>query len=75
MMRRIVGRIGTAANSQPINMMVYTPAKATRPVPLILMINFGGGPPVEGRPATNMLPSTNFEACRYWLYTPRTAFA
>jgi len=54
MMRRIVGRIGTAANSQPINMMVYTPAKATRPVPLILMINFGGGPPMEGRPATNM---------------------
>jgi hypothetical protein len=50
-MRRLVGRIGTAANAQPINMMVYTPAKATRPVPLILIINFGGGPPVEGRPA------------------------
>jgi len=50
-MRRLVGRIGTAANAQPINMMVYTPAKATRPVPMILIINFGGGPPVEGRPA------------------------
>jgi hypothetical protein len=54
MMRRVVGRIGAAANSQPINMMVYTPAKATRAVPLILIINFGGGPPVDGRPATNM---------------------
>src|SRR5262245_13389966 len=52
-MRGIVERIGTSANSQPINMMVYTPAKATRPVPLILIINFGGGPPVEGRPANN----------------------
>ena len=50
-MRRLVGRIGTATDAQPLNMMVYTPAKATRPVPLILIINFGGGPPVEGRPA------------------------
>lgn len=50
-MRRVVGRIGTAANAQPINMVVYTPAKATRPVPMILIINFGGGPAVEGRPA------------------------
>jgi len=49
-MRRVVGHMG----STPVTMMVYTPAKATRPVPLILIINFGGGPPVEGRPATNM---------------------
>jgi hypothetical protein len=48
-MRRIVGRMGT----QVVPMMVYTPAKATRPVPLILLINFGGGPQVEGRPANN----------------------
>ena len=46
-MRRIVGHMGT----QAVPMMVYTPAKAARPVPLILLINFGGGPPVEGRPA------------------------
>ena len=52
-LRRVVGRIGTGPNAQPVNMMVYTPAKATRPVPLILLLNFGGGPPVEGRPATN----------------------
>ena len=49
-MRRVVGRIGAAPH--PITMMVYTPKKSTRPVPLILMINFGGGPPVEGRPAS-----------------------
>jgi (4-O-methyl)-D-glucuronate---lignin esterase len=54
LMRRLVGRIGTTANSHPITMMVYTPAKAARPVPLVLLINFGGGPPVEGRPVNNM---------------------
>jgi len=53
MMRRVVGRPGPAPNTQPINMMVYTPAKATRPVPLILLINFGGGPPVAGRGPSN----------------------
>src|SRR5574339_1297628 len=50
-MRRVVGHIGAGPNAQPVNMMGYTPAKATRPVPLILLLNFGGGPPVEGRPA------------------------
>lgn len=52
-MRRVVGHIGTGPNAQPVNMMVYTPAKAAGPVPLILLLNFGGGPPVEGRPAAN----------------------
>ena len=49
-MRRAVGRIGTAADGPRVNMMIYTPSKARRPVPLILLVNFGGGPPVEGRP-------------------------
>jgi (4-O-methyl)-D-glucuronate---lignin esterase len=53
LMRHVVGRIGTAADAQRVNMMVYTPSKATEPVPLILLINFGGGPPAEGRPANN----------------------
>ena len=49
-MRRAIGRIGTAADGPRVNMMIYTPSKASRPVPLILLVNFGGGPPVEGRP-------------------------
>ena len=52
-MRRAVGRIGTAADGPRVNMMIYTPSKASRPVPLILLVNFGGGPPVEGRPPSN----------------------
>src|SRR4029077_11523217 len=31
--------------------MPCPPRRATNPVPLILMITFVGGPPVEGRPA------------------------
>ena len=49
-MRRVVGRIGTATDAPRVNMMVYTPAQAKGPVPLILIVNFGGGPPVAGRP-------------------------
>jgi hypothetical protein len=52
-MRRAVGRIGTAADGPRVTMMIYTPSKASRPVPLILLVNFGGGPPVEGRPGSN----------------------
>lgn len=49
-MRRVVGRIGAAADAPRVTMMIYTPSKAAKPVPLILMINFGGGPSVEGKP-------------------------
>jgi len=41
-MKHVTGIMGTAAD--PINLTVYTPAHATKPVPIILMINFGGGP-------------------------------
>ena len=49
-MRRAVGRIGSAADAPRVTMMIYTPSNAAKPVPLILIINFGGGPPVEGKP-------------------------
>jgi len=44
-LRRVVGTIGTAADGPKINLNVYTPAGAARPVPVILLVNFGGGPP------------------------------
>lgn len=52
-MRRVVGHAGAAAGAPTINVMVYTPSKASRPVPLILLLNFGGGPPVQGRGGVN----------------------
>ena len=44
-LRRVVGTIGTAGDGPKINLNVYTPAGAARPVPVILLVNFGGGPP------------------------------
>lgn len=48
LLRRVVGTIGTAAGAPTIKLNVYTPAGATHAVPVILLVNFGGGPP---RPA------------------------
>ena len=52
-MRHAVGRMGSAADAPTMKMMIYTPSKASRAVPLILLVNFGGGPPVEGRGSLN----------------------
>ena len=43
-LRRVVGTIGAAADAPKINLNVYTPSGATGPVPVILLVNFGGGP-------------------------------
>jgi hypothetical protein len=51
---RSVGTIGSAANAPKINLKVAVPAAAARPVPLILLVQFGGGgqpvsdPPLAG---------------------------
>jgi len=42
-MKRVVGHIGSADGPR-VNLTVYTPSKAAGPVPLILLVNFGGGP-------------------------------
>jgi hypothetical protein len=41
--KRSVGTIGAAANAPRINLKVALPAAATAPVPVILLIQFGGG--------------------------------
>ena len=41
--KRVVGTVGSSA--QTINVTLHTPAALTKPVPVILLINFGGGPP------------------------------
>ena len=40
---RVVGTIGEGAGAQAIPLTLYTPARATRRVPVILVVNFGGG--------------------------------
>jgi hypothetical protein len=41
--KRVVGRIGAAADGPRINITIYTPAGAKSPVPIVLCVNFGGG--------------------------------
>jgi hypothetical protein len=49
--RQVVGTVGSGPRAVHINLAVYTPAKATGRVPVILLANFGGGntPPPGGR--------------------------
>jgi hypothetical protein len=51
-MERVVGRIGEGEIAPEIKLTVYTPAKAKSAVPVILLLNFGGGqkPPVPLEP-------------------------
>jgi hypothetical protein len=42
-LKRLEGTIGDAAGAPVINVKLYTPAQARRPVPVILLVNFGGG--------------------------------
>jgi hypothetical protein len=41
--KRSVGTIGTAANAPKINLKVALPEGASKPVPVILLVQFGGG--------------------------------
>jgi hypothetical protein len=50
-MKHVVGSMGHAPDGPRINLIVYTPANAASPVPLILMVNFGGGYAARGRGA------------------------
>jgi hypothetical protein len=60
-MKNVVGRIGDGENPPHIRLTVYTPAQAKGPVPLILLVNFGGGPeppPLPpGAPPRRQFPS------------------
>src|SRR6266542_163898 len=42
-MKRLVGRVGNVPDGPQLHVTLYTPSSARRPVPLILLINFGGG--------------------------------
>ncbi len=43
-MKKITGSIGSGPDAPQIKLTLYTPAAATKPVPVILLVNFGGGP-------------------------------
>ena len=43
--RRLVGAMGSDAGAPRITVTVNSPANASKPMPVILLVNFGGGPP------------------------------
>jgi hypothetical protein len=50
-MKKIAGSIGAGPEAPQIKLTLYTPTAATTPVPVILLVNFGGGPsPPPGAP-------------------------
>jgi hypothetical protein len=49
--KKIVGMIGPAADAPKINLTLHTPVSAKGPVPVILLVNFGGGTPPPAPPA------------------------
>jgi hypothetical protein len=44
-MKRVIGRIGDEEDAPEIKLTVYTPSAVKTRVPMILLVNFGGGPP------------------------------
>jgi hypothetical protein len=43
-MKKITGSMGEGPDAPQIKLTLYTPSAATKPVPVILLVNFGGGP-------------------------------
>jgi hypothetical protein len=48
-MKRVVGRMGNRPDAPRMNLTVYLPAKASKPVPVLLSITFGFGPGARGQ--------------------------
>jgi hypothetical protein len=72
-MRRVVGTIGSGSDGPLITLTVYTPARAARAVPMILLVTFGGGPKPpagtgRGGAATPDPPVANAILARGWGY-------
>ena len=64
--KRVVGRMGAAADGPAISVTMYTPATATAPVPLILLVNFGMGG--RGGPQAGEPPVAADILARGWGY-------
>jgi hypothetical protein len=73
-LRRLVGHVGPKEDGPQIRVSVYTPARATKKVPIILLLNFGGGPARaggaagRGNAATGEPPNAADILARGWGY-------
>ena len=50
LLKRVIGYVGSGADGPQIRVSVYTPAHTKKKVPIILLMNFGGGPTPAGTP-------------------------
>jgi hypothetical protein len=50
LLKKVIGHVGSKPDGSQIRVSVYTPAAATKKVPIILLLNFGGGAPRAGAP-------------------------
>ena len=50
-LKRLIGHVGPSPDGPKIRVSVYTPARAKKRAPIILLLNFGGGPARAGGPA------------------------
>jgi hypothetical protein len=66
-MRRVVGRMGEKPDGPKMTLTVYTPAKAEKPVPVLLSISFGF-PPGKGPPKTPAFDAIAEVLGRGWAY-------
>ena len=57
--KKIVGAVGSNAEGPRITVTLTTPANASKPVPVILLVNFGGGPPPPPLDIAQGAPSTS----------------
>jgi hypothetical protein len=57
-LKRVVGRMGEAADGPKLNLTIYSPAKPNEPTPLLLALsfNFGGRPPGPGKATAKTPP-------------------
>jgi hypothetical protein len=66
-LKRVVGHVGTKADGPQIRVAVYTPTHVKTRVPIILLMNFGGGAG-RGNAATGEPPNAADILARGWGY-------
>jgi hypothetical protein len=67
--KHVLGAVGTRPDAPQIKVTVYTPAKSSKPVPMILLAAFGGGAPRPGVTAPPADPPVAAEIlARGWGY-------
>jgi hypothetical protein len=64
-MRRVVGRMGEKPDGPKMTLTIYTPARAEKPVPVLLSISFGFGP---GQPRPGAFDPVAEVLNRGWAY-------